>query len=187
MDFQKESLSSNRKTNGKLSSAVRYLPILSCRSFKGLSSQFYFGEGSFNRRQALILSEIEGITLRELAKQVESNIEEETLELSLENAFGESYKLGAEHYDLNLGNFLFCANGQVVVIDLGDIEFHDRQQAWELSLSMGYAYYLMSRFRDVRYPRRPPSPVLYSEMPVALGCTGPMSCCGSLRKSRFEQ
>ncbi|KAF9250207.1 hypothetical protein CBS147333_7622 [Penicillium roqueforti] len=88
------------------SSDLKYLPILSCRSFKGLSSQFYFGEGSFNRRQALILSEIEGITLRELAKQVESNIEEETLELSLENAFGESYKLGAEHYDLNLDSKL---------------------------------------------------------------------------------
>ncbi|KAI2730660.1 hypothetical protein CBS147332_2512 [Penicillium roqueforti] len=57
-------------------------------------------------RQALILSEIEGITLRELAKQVESNIEEETLELSLENAFEESCKLGAEHYDLNLDSKL---------------------------------------------------------------------------------
>ncbi|CAG8116993.1 unnamed protein product [Penicillium salamii] len=121
-----------------------------------------FGEGSFNGRPALILSEIKGITLREFAKLGETSIEENTLRCCLENAFQELYKYGAEHFDLNLGNFLVCDNVQVVIIDLEEIEFPDRQKAWENSVNLGSVNYLMSRFRDVRYPRRAPSPVLYS-------------------------
>lgn len=50
----------------------------------------------------------------------------------------------------------------MVIIDLEEIEFPDRQKAWENSVNLGSVNYLMSRFRDVRYPRRAPSPVLYS-------------------------
>ena len=48
-----------------------------------------------------------------------------------------------------------------MVIDLEEVEFPDRQQAWERSVNLGSVDYLMSRFRDVRYPRRAPLPVLY--------------------------
>jgi hypothetical protein len=83
-----------------------------------------FGECSFNGRLALIISGIKGITLRDLAKLAESSVEEKTLQFHLEEAFKEFYKFGAEHYDLNLGNFLLCDNGEVVVIDLKEVEFH---------------------------------------------------------------
>lgn len=130
-----------------------------------------FGEGSFNGRPVLILSEIKGITLRDLAKLVETSVEENILKSRLENAFQELYKYGAEHCDLNLGNFLVCDNGQLVVIDLEEVEFPDRQQAWERSVNLGSVNYLMSRYRDVRYPRRAPSPVLYWIPPSDSTCT----------------
>ncbi|CAG8906125.1 unnamed protein product [Penicillium egyptiacum] len=84
-----------------------------------------FGEGSFNERPPLILSEIKGITLRNLAKQAETSVcvEENTLNSHLENAFQELYEYGAQHCDLNPVNFLVCDNGQVVVIDLEVVEF----------------------------------------------------------------
>ncbi|CAI7602341.1 unnamed protein product [Penicillium palitans] len=147
-----------------------------------------FGEGSFNGRPTLILSEIKGITLRDFAKLVETSVGENTLKSCLGNAFQELYKYGAEHYDLNLGNFLVCDNGKVVVIDLEEVEFLDRKQSWERSVNLGSVGYLMSRFRDVRYPCRAPSPVLYwmphtrdsddrggSEMPGSCCSMGPMS------------
>ncbi|KAJ5775715.1 uncharacterized protein N7511_000726 [Penicillium nucicola] len=119
------------------------------------------GEGSFNGHPALIFSEIKGITLREIANLVEASVKESILRSRLENAFRELYKYGAEHCDLDLGNFLVCDNGQMMVIDLEEVKFPERQQAWEHSINLGSVDYLMSRFRDVRYPRRAPSPVLY--------------------------
>jgi hypothetical protein len=115
----------------------------------------------------LILSEVAGITLRDLVKVVGPSFQEKTLETQLEKVFQELHKYGAEHCDLNLGNFLFCNNGQVVVIDLEEVEFPDKQQAWERSVNLGCVSYLMSRFRDVRYPRRAPSPDVYWS-----SCTG---------------
>lgn len=137
------------------------------QNLQGTVIPILFGRGSFNGRPALILSEVEGITLRDLAKLVESSVQEKTLETQLENAFKELHKYGAEHCDLNLGNFLSCNNGKVVVIDLEEVEFPDRQQAWECSVNLGSVSYLMSRFRDVRYPHRAPSPVVYWK-----SCTG---------------
>ncbi|KAJ5993188.1 hypothetical protein N7451_008912 [Penicillium sp. IBT 35674x] len=122
-----------------------------------------FGQGSFNEYPALILSEVKGITLRDLAKSDETTVPEKTVESGLEKVFKELYIYGAEHCDLNLGNFLFCKNGKVVVIDLEEVEFPDRRQSWENSVHLGSVGYLMSRFRDVRYPNRPSSPIPYWE------------------------
>ncbi|KAJ5927967.1 hypothetical protein N7466_006923 [Penicillium verhagenii] len=129
---------------------------------QGTMIPILFGQGSFNESPALILSEVEGITLRDLAKFDESTVPEKILESELENVFKELYMCGAEHCDLNLGNFLFCNNGKVVVIDLEEVEFPDRRQSWERSVNLGSVGYLMSRFRDVRYPNRPPSPLYWA-------------------------
>ncbi|KAJ5267823.1 hypothetical protein N7478_010631 [Penicillium angulare] len=124
-----------------------------------------FGQGYFNGRPALILSEIEGITLRDLAK-FQSRISEKILEICLEEAFEKLNNYGAEYCDLNLGNFLFCNNGQIVVVDLEDVEFPDRLHSQERKVNTGSVRHLMSRFRDVKYPQRPPSPVNWAS------CTG---------------
>lgn len=88
-----------------------------------------FVQGSFNGRPALILSNAEGFTLRDLAKVVESSVPEKTLEIQLQEAFKKLHKYGAEHCDLSLGNFLLCNNGQVVVLELEEVDFRDRHQA----------------------------------------------------------
>lgn len=137
------------------------------RKLQGTVIPTLFGRGSVNGLPALILSEVEGITLRDLAKVVEPSFQEKTLETPLEKTFQDLHKYGAEHCDLNLGNFMFCNNRQVVVIDLEEVEFPDRQQAWERSVNLGCVSYLMSRFRDVRYPRRASSPDVYWS-----SCTG---------------
>lgn len=71
-----------------------------------------FGQGSFNVCPALILSEIDGITLRQRSK---SDVHEKTLETQLEKALKTLYEHGAEFWDQNLGNFLFCSNGEVKI------------------------------------------------------------------------
>ncbi|KAJ6110947.1 hypothetical protein N7486_003182 [Penicillium sp. IBT 16267x] len=119
------------------------------QKLQGTVIPILFGQGSFNEYPALILSEAKGITLRDLAKSGETTVPEKTVESGLEKAFRELYKYGAEHGDLNLGNFLLCNNGKVVVIDLEEVEFLDRRQSWGNSVNLGSVSYLMSRFRDV--------------------------------------
>jgi serine/threonine protein kinase len=114
-----------------------------------------FGQGSFNGRPALILSEVDGITLRQLA---ETDVQEKTLETQLEKAIKALHQKGAEYGDLNLGNFLFCKNGEVAIVDLEEVEFPDKRQPWERSVNLGGVGYLMSRFKYVRNPGRTPTP-----------------------------
>lgn len=130
------------------------------QQLQGTVIPILFGQGSFNECPALILSEVKGFTLRDLAKKFdETVVPEKTVESGLEKVFRELYSYGAVHCDPNLGNFLFCNNEKVVVIDLEEIEFPDRRQSWENSVPLGNVGYLMSRFRDVRYPNRPSSPI----------------------------
>lgn len=125
------------------------------KALQGTVIPTLFGQGSFNERPALILSEVDGITLRELAK---TDVQEKTLEIQLEKAIKALHEKGAEYGDLNLGNFLFCKNGEVVIVDLEEVEFPDKRQPWEGSVNLAGAGYQMSRFKYIRNPGRTPTP-----------------------------
>ncbi|KAJ5517746.1 hypothetical protein N7453_000168 [Penicillium expansum] len=107
-----------------------------------------FGQGSFNGRPALVLSEIDGITLRQLAK---ANVHEKrSWRLNLRKLLRQ-YMSTKLSFGTNLGNFLFRSNRELNSPNTcGD---------WERSVNSGGVGYLMSRFRYMRNPGRSPSPI----------------------------
>jgi hypothetical protein len=80
------------------------------------------------------------------------------LETQLEEALRILYAHGAENWDQNLA-FFFCGNGEVVNIDLKEVEYLQEPQAWEHSIDLGSVGHLTSCGRDARDPSLPPSPV----------------------------
>lgn len=125
-----------------------------------------FGEGSLNGIPALILSEVSGSTLYELARN-NAKVSEDILQGQLQLAFSVLQKHGVEYGDLRPENFLLCDNGKIVILDLEDVSF-PRETGEALSLDSGYlgdAGYVMSKFRDIRNPNRPSSPVPFLQVP----------------------
>lgn len=118
----------------------------------------FLGEDHFGGKPALYLSKVEGINLYELACNKEANIKEDMLENQLHNAIDAMSQHGVEIGDLRLDNFMLCDN-TIMVIDFEDVEFHEEYD--EKKLNRGAVSNLMSQFRDVRFPGRPPSPVKF--------------------------
>ena len=117
-----------------------------------------FGQGSYNGLPALILSNVVGPTLRELATG-EADVEEQELRDRLQAAFGTLSKVGALVWDPSLDNAIFCNNGKIMLVDLEHFKFRPKPEPWETEINLGNVGNLMSRFRDVRDPCRPPSPL----------------------------
>ncbi|KAJ5733468.1 hypothetical protein N7493_002254 [Penicillium malachiteum] len=161
-----------QKHNGEAEFCNEISTYEGLQGLQGTVIPILFSQGLLNGCPALILLEAEGMTLRDLAKLDESAVPEQTIESGLQQAFRELHRNGAIHCDPNLGNFLLCKNGKIVVIDLEEVNFSPRQQSWELSANLGNVEYLMSRFRDVRYPNRPPSPISYWEGHSAINNDG---------------
>lgn len=127
-----------------------------------------YGQGSFNGLLALILSDIAGTTLYDLAYKTIKIQEKtlETLESRLIDALKKLYKHSAEHWDQKLDNFLFCDNtdcdnGKVVIVDLEEVQFPDKIGHWETNVNLGGVGSLMSDFRDIRDRNREPSPISF--------------------------
>jgi hypothetical protein len=124
-----------------------------------------FGRGDFDGVPALILSEIVGITLHDLARSKQS-VNEKTLKSQLEAAFKSISAYGAIYRDQKLDNFLFCDsgdcnNGKVMVVDLEEVQFPATFRSWELDVNQEGARSLINDFRDVWHPDREDSPVRF--------------------------
>lgn len=127
-----------------------------------------FGEGSLNGIPALILSEVSGSTLYELARN-KTEVSEDTLQSQLQEVFSVLQNHGVEYGDLRPENFLLCDNGKIVILDLEDVSFpRETGEAPPLEDSgyLGDAGYVMSKFRDIRNPNRPSSPVSFLQVPI---------------------
>lgn len=72
-----------------------------------------------------------------------------------------------EYGDLRPDNFLLCDDGKIVILDFEDVSFL-RETGEELSLEdcLTDAGYVMSKFRDIKDPNRPSSPVPFLQVPV---------------------
>lgn len=80
----------------------------------------------------------------------------------LREALSALYPYGAEYSDLRPDNFIVCENGKVVIVDLEGVTFSgepEESSASEDFDNLGDAGYLMSKFRDIRDPNRPSSPL----------------------------
>ena len=127
-----------------------------------------FGEGSLNGIPALILSEVSGSTLDGLARN-NAKVSEDTLLSQLQKVFSLLQKHGVEYGDLRPENFLLCENGKIVILDLEDVSFlrgTGEAPPLEDSGYLGDAGYVMSKFRDIRNPNRPLSPVPFLRVPI---------------------
>ncbi|PYI29882.1 hypothetical protein BP00DRAFT_437304 [Aspergillus indologenus CBS 114.80] len=123
--------------------------------------------GNFGGVPALILSEVVGTTLYDLARRKKLHGHKttlETLESELERVFRTLSTYGAIYWDQKLDNFLLCDdeksnNSRVMIVDLEQVQFPVKFQSWQLSVNREGARSLMKDIRDILRPNREPSPV----------------------------
>ncbi|KAB8211922.1 hypothetical protein BDV34DRAFT_184443 [Aspergillus parasiticus] len=117
---------------------------------------YFYGRGYFNGRPALILSDIDGISLKDLAHS-SNETSEDSLKAHLEEAFSKLSEYGAIYQDQRLDNFLLCfdkecGKSKVRVVDLEQVEFPQKVRPWHRQINQEGA---RSLIEDFRYRRNP--------------------------------
>lgn len=120
------------------------------------------GEGFFNGRPAIILSEVVGTPLHRLARDNTVEVDEKALQSGLVEALRALFSSDAKYWDQRLDNFLFCEDkergqGKVMIVDLEQVTFPDQSfswedstRTWEESMNFGTAYSLTRTFCKTR-------------------------------------
>lgn len=80
------------------------------KELQGKVIPFFFGQGYYDGLPALILSEIDGVTLHEMARS-KNDFPKEVLRTHLENVFRQFSEYGALYRDQRLDNFILCDQG----------------------------------------------------------------------------
>lgn len=131
-------------------------------NFQGTIIPFFFGQGFFNGLDALVISEVKGITLHDLARG-NFNVHHEELKMHLEKALCAFDRYKAIYWDARLDNFLFCADAlpgksKVMVVDLEQVEFRRNLQPWHYTINSDNVCGLIITFKEGQNPNRPLSP-----------------------------
>lgn len=149
-----------------------------------------YGQGFFHGLPALVLSDVAGSTLFDIARN-KTEVEDETVEYELMEALKKLYEHGAEHWDQKLDNFLLCNNGKLMIVDLEEVRFPNKCGPWENSVNLGGVHHLMSDFRYIRDPNRPSSPISFwmtkPDDGGALGTARPNSPAQLMKRGNAEQ
>ncbi|KKK12000.1 hypothetical protein P175DRAFT_0504367 [Aspergillus ochraceoroseus IBT 24754] len=97
----------------------------------------FFGQATFNDSPVLVLSEVVGKTLQDLAHSgLPISLKE--LQRKLEKAMRLLHAYGAEYLDQRLDNFFLCdGTGEVMVVDLEQVEFPGDLEDWKHSVNYG--------------------------------------------------
>ncbi|KAJ5638420.1 hypothetical protein N7528_000810 [Penicillium herquei] len=95
-----------------------------------------------------------------------AEIDEKKVDAFLEKALYVLWEWKAEYNDENPSNFLVCQD-HIVIVDLEDVEFLSEDLCWERSVNSGNADYLSSRYRYMRNPDRPRSPMDFSRVQLS--------------------
>ncbi|KAJ5950329.1 uncharacterized protein N7479_008742 [Penicillium vulpinum] len=145
-------------------------------NLQGTIIPIFFGQGSFNGLDALVISEVEGITPHNLARG-NFGVQQEALKIHLEKALGAFDEHKAIYWDAKPDNFLFCADAipeqsKVMVVDLEQVEFPRPLQPWHHNINSGSVRNLISKFKDGQKPNRPLSPASACYQPGAKGEEG---------------
>ncbi|KAJ5988280.1 hypothetical protein N7481_003490 [Penicillium waksmanii] len=135
-----------------MSSRQKRRHIENCKVFKGMS------ECRFNGHPALILSDIGGFTLHQIARSDFKASAEDLREL-LATALKTLYNHGAEYWDQKLDNFML-SSGKVIIVDLEQIHSREEPGRWEDNVNFGGIGSLMENFRYAQNPYREEPPVL---------------------------
>lgn len=132
------------------------------QSLQGKSIPRLLGEGFFNDRPSIILSEIVGMPLHQLARDDTIEVDEEALQAGLLDSFRTLFVKEAKYWDQRLDDFLFRLDreydqGRVVIVDLEQVMFPEESLPWEESsqireesMNFGTACSLMRAFRQIK-------------------------------------
>ncbi|PLN83457.1 hypothetical protein BDW42DRAFT_184230 [Aspergillus taichungensis] len=133
------------------------------KSLQGEVIPYFYGRGDFNGRPVLVLSDIDGISLKDLAHSNDET-SEDLLKACLEEAFSELSKYGAIYRDQKLDNFLLCydeecGKSKVKIVDLEQVEFSRETRPWHCQINQEGARSLIEDFRYIRNPGRKSPPL----------------------------
>jgi hypothetical protein len=115
------------------------------------------GECRFNGCPALILSDVSGLTLHQIALS-DSTLSDKDIRALLHTALQALYNHGAEYWDQRLDNFIL-SEGRVVIVDLEQIQFWEEPGRWEDHVNFGGIGSLMESFHYARNPGKAESPI----------------------------
>ncbi|OJI89758.1 hypothetical protein ASPTUDRAFT_70321 [Aspergillus tubingensis CBS 134.48] len=133
------------------------------KSLQGEFIPFYYGQGYYDGLPALLLSDIPGITLHDLARSNEE-VPEDLITSYLEDVFDKLSKCRAFHCDQKLDNFILCGDrehgySKVMAVDLENVEIPSPVRRWYWSINQEGARSLMEDFRYRRNPRHESTPL----------------------------
>ncbi|CAI7629906.1 unnamed protein product [Penicillium discolor] len=122
------------------------------KSLQGFVIPNLFGQGTFDNCPVLILSEVAGRTLLNIARDP-SDVPMEKLRYELENAMEALHSHGAKYLDQRLDNFLLCDTGAFMIVDLEQVEFPSDLKDWKHSINYGGVGSLLYLFNAIRKNR----------------------------------
>ena len=121
------------------------------KSLQGRVIPIFFGQGTFNDSPVIILSEVIGRTLHELAhSRLPIPISLKELQRQLEKAMNLLHSHGAEYLDQRLDNFFLCDTGEIMIVDLEQVKFPLDLEDWKHSINYGGVGSLLYLFNDIR-------------------------------------
>lgn len=115
------------------------------RPLQGTVIPHFYGQATYDATPTLVLSNMAGTNLYDLACKNFPEKEDEVLHKSLRDAFQALTSYGVEYQDQRLDNCLWV-DGRVVMIDLEYVGF----EMWENNCNAATANSLMSEFKRVR-------------------------------------
>lgn len=107
------------------------------KSLQGSVVPTFFGEGTFNDSPIIIISEVVGKTLHELAHSM-ATISSDELRGPLEKALEQIHSLGAEYLDQKLDNFILCNTGEIMIVDLEQVDYPPDLKNFSFRESVNY-------------------------------------------------
>ena len=124
------------------------------KDLQGDKIPIFFGQGDFNGIRALVISEIVGTNLLDLARSI-NPIDEKKMKDDLEAVFQSLTTYEAIYWDARLDNFMYCDKAapgasRAMVIDLGQVRFPLPSRPYELNVNNAGARALMEDFRNIR-------------------------------------
>lgn len=119
------------------------------KSLQGSVIPTFFGQGTFNDSPIIILSEVVGRTLEDLSHSTVSICLEE-LRRQLEKALNRIHSQGAEYLDQRLDNFILCDTGEIMIVDLEQVDFPPDLEEWKQSVNYGGVGSLLYLFNVTR-------------------------------------
>lgn len=119
------------------------------RRLQGSVIPTFFGQGTFNDGPAIIISEVVGTTLRDIAYG-DLQISSDELRHKLEIAMESIHCLGAEYLDQRLDNFILCKTGEIMIVDMEQVYFPPDLEVFKESVNYGGVGSLLYLFNDTR-------------------------------------